>query len=172
MLAARPWRSSAKAIASLTSIRETQDQFRRIISCPRKWARPLSPHRLKAIRVLIVSSAKSCTGRSKPIDEALDPLYRQLGRQIVSSQSLATYLESAVPDAAIEVDKYQAPQCDPGFRPIKNDDVEFTAPPGGAVAPPPPSPPGPPAAPPPPPPPITPAGYEFGIGPGLRETPP
>lgn len=62
----------------------------------------------------------------KPIDfEALDTLYLQIGRKVVSSQSLATYLEQKVPDAALNVGKLQVPQCDPGFRPTINDYIEF-----------------------------------------------
>jgi hypothetical protein len=68
---------------------------------------------------------------SEPADPAaLDTLYLDAGRRIVSSQSLATYLDSKVPDAAIGVGKWQVPQCDPGFRPKINDYVEF-----GTVAP-------------------------------------
>jgi len=68
---------------------------------------------------------------SEPADPAaLDVLYRKTGRAIVSSQSLADYLDRKVPDAALGVGKWQAPQCDPGFRPEINDYVDF-----GAVAP-------------------------------------
>jgi hypothetical protein len=56
---------------------------------------------------------------------ALDALYLQLGKQIVSSQSLATYLEETVPDAALNIGKLQRPQCDPGFRPTANDYANF-----------------------------------------------
>lgn len=63
---------------------------------------------------------------STRIPDALDALYLQVGREIVSSQSLATYLEKYVPPAAIAANAYQAPQCDPGFRPTDNDYVEFT----------------------------------------------
>jgi hypothetical protein len=44
---------------------------------------------------------------------------------IVSSQSLATYLEQKVPDAALNVGTLQVPQCDPGFRPSTNIYVDF-----------------------------------------------
>ena len=57
---------------------------------------------------------------------ALDALYLQLGKQIVSSQSLATYLEENVPDAALNIGKLQRPQCDPGFRPTDNDYANFS----------------------------------------------
>lgn len=56
---------------------------------------------------------------------ALDALYLELGKQIVSSQSLATYLEERVPDAALNIGKLQRPQCDPGFRPTANDYANF-----------------------------------------------
>lgn len=63
---------------------------------------------------------------SQPADpDALDELYLETGRKIVSSQSLATYLERKVPDAAIDVGKLQAPECDPGFRPIRNGYADF-----------------------------------------------
>jgi hypothetical protein len=63
---------------------------------------------------------------SEPHDpEALDDLYLQTGRKIVSSQSLATYLETKVPEAALEVGRLQVPQCDPGFRPVTNNYVDF-----------------------------------------------
>ena len=60
-----------------------------------------------------------------PDPEALDELYLQTGRTIVSSQSLANYLEKKVPAAALGVNRLQIPQCDPGFRPVKNGYVEF-----------------------------------------------
>ena len=70
---------------------------------------------------------------SKPAEpEALDELYLETGRMIVSSQSLATYLERNVPDAALEVGKLQVPQCDAGFRPITNRYVDFG--PAGTVS--------------------------------------
>ncbi len=63
---------------------------------------------------------------SEPAErEALDKLYLQTGRMVVSSQSLATYLEQKVPVAALDVGKLQVPQCDPGFRPVINDYVDF-----------------------------------------------
>lgn len=63
---------------------------------------------------------------SEPADpEALDTLYQKLGRKVVSSQSLAYYLEKNVPRAALDVGELQAPQCDPGFRPEINDYVQF-----------------------------------------------
>ncbi len=63
---------------------------------------------------------------SPPVDpDALDELYLETGRMIVSSQSLATYLERNVPNAALDVGKLQDPQCEPGFRPVKNRYVDF-----------------------------------------------
>ncbi|HEX9210909.1 MAG TPA: hypothetical protein VF901_10380 [Bradyrhizobium sp.] len=63
---------------------------------------------------------------SQPEDpEALDGLYLKTGRKIVSSQSLARYLERKIPDAALNVQRLQLPQCDPGFRPEINDYVVF-----------------------------------------------
>jgi hypothetical protein len=62
-----------------------------------------------------------------PDPEALDVVYLQTGRKIVSSQSLADYLDSKVPDAALGVGNWQVPQCDPGFRPEINDYVQFGA---------------------------------------------
>lgn len=63
---------------------------------------------------------------SEPADpDALDAVYLETGRRIVSSQSLADYLDSKVPDAALGVNQWQVPQCDPGFRPKINDYVEF-----------------------------------------------
>jgi hypothetical protein len=73
---------------------------------------------------------------SEPVDpEALDPLYMETGRRIVSSQSLATYLEKKVPEAALGVGRLQAPECNPGFRPYNNDYVEFGEVAGVAVSP-------------------------------------
>ena len=60
-----------------------------------------------------------------PDPDALDTLYLMVDREIVSSQSLADYLETKVPVAALEVDRFQAPQCNPGFRPLLNVYVEF-----------------------------------------------
>lgn len=65
-----------------------------------------------------------------PERAALDELYLDLGKQIVSSQSLATYLETSVPDAALDIGKLQKPQCDPGFRPKDNDYANFAVPMG------------------------------------------
>jgi hypothetical protein len=63
---------------------------------------------------------------SKPADPAaLDVLYLQGGRMVVSSQSLADYLDRKVPDAALGLGKWQVPQCDPSFRPVTNDYVDF-----------------------------------------------
>ncbi|MDA9511214.1 hypothetical protein XI09_42505 [Bradyrhizobium sp. CCBAU 11386] len=63
---------------------------------------------------------------SPPEDsEALDQTYLETGRRIVSSQSLADYLESKVPEAALDVQRWQVPQCDAGFRPKINDYVIF-----------------------------------------------
>lgn len=62
---------------------------------------------------------------SPPERAALDELYLSLGEMIVSSQSLATYLETHVPDAAIGIGKLQDPDCDPGFRPRDNDYAKF-----------------------------------------------
>ncbi len=62
---------------------------------------------------------------SKPDGDNLDKLYFQLGRKVVTSQSLANYLENQVPETALSVGKFQTPQCDTGFRPVKNDYIEF-----------------------------------------------
>jgi hypothetical protein len=63
---------------------------------------------------------------SQPADpDALDGLYLKTGRMIVSSQSLAGYLENKVPQAALGVGKWQVPQCDPGFRPEINHYADF-----------------------------------------------
>ena len=63
---------------------------------------------------------------SEPADPAaLDTLYLQTGRMVISGQSLADYLDNKVPDAALGVGKWQVPQCDPGFRPVTNDYVDF-----------------------------------------------
>jgi hypothetical protein len=60
-----------------------------------------------------------------PNPKALDGLYLETGRMIVSSQSLADYLEYEVPQTALGVGKWQVPQCDPGFRPVNNHYVDF-----------------------------------------------
>jgi hypothetical protein len=63
---------------------------------------------------------------SRPaVPEALDDQYLETGRMIVSSQSLATYLEKKVPEAALGVGKWQVPQCDSGFRPVANHYIDF-----------------------------------------------
>jgi hypothetical protein len=63
---------------------------------------------------------------SRPTDpEALSGLYLKLGRMIVSSRSLANYLEQKVPEAALDVGKLQMPQCDPGFREEEDYYVDF-----------------------------------------------
>ena len=67
-----------------------------------------------------------------PKDKALDSLYRRAGELVVSSQSLAAFLESEVPDSALEIGKLQLPDCDPGFRPEINDYARF---PGDAMPP-------------------------------------
>jgi hypothetical protein len=65
---------------------------------------------------------------SEPLDpKALDTVYLKMGRKIVSSQSLADYLDGKVPDAALIAGKWQLPQCDPGFRPEINDYADFGA---------------------------------------------
>lgn len=62
---------------------------------------------------------------SEPVDpEALDEIFEEFGRKIVSSQSLAYYLERRVPDSALNVGKLQRPQCDPGFR-YKTNNYEY-----------------------------------------------
>lgn len=65
---------------------------------------------------------------SAPDGANIDPLLAQLNRQAVTSQSLSDYLESNVPAAALGVDRQQAPQCDPGFRPFNHIYEEFTFP--------------------------------------------
>jgi hypothetical protein len=63
---------------------------------------------------------------SEPAEmEALSPIYLQLNQQKVSSDSLADYLETQVPDAALDLGKLQAPQCDPGFRAVNDVYAEF-----------------------------------------------
>ncbi|MER9971338.1 hypothetical protein [Mesorhizobium sp. M0060] len=65
---------------------------------------------------------------SAPDGANIDPLLTQLNRQAVTSQSLSDYLESNVPAAALGVDRQQAPQCDPGFRPLNHIYEEFSFP--------------------------------------------
>ncbi|MFB9950950.1 hypothetical protein ACFFP0_19040 [Rhizobium puerariae] len=65
---------------------------------------------------------------SAPDGLNIDPLLAQLNRQVVTSQSLSDYLESNVPAAALGVDRQQAPQCDPGFRPLNHIYEEFKSP--------------------------------------------
>uniref|UniRef100_B8HUT5 Peptidase C14 caspase domain-containing protein n=1 Tax=Cyanothece sp. (strain PCC 7425 / ATCC 29141) TaxID=395961 RepID=B8HUT5_CYAP4 len=61
-----------------------------------------------------------------PRGDNLDSLYLELGRRVVTSQSLANYLETHVPEIALlEAGKIQTPLCETGFRPQKNDYVEF-----------------------------------------------
>ena len=63
---------------------------------------------------------------SKPVDlEALDRLYLETGHAVISSQSLATYLEQKVPESALNIGRLQVPQCEPGFRPEINRYAEF-----------------------------------------------
>ncbi|AZV18116.1 caspase family protein [Mesorhizobium sp. M7A.F.Ce.TU.012.03.2.1] len=63
---------------------------------------------------------------SAPDGANIDPLLTQLNRQAVTSQSLSDYLEGNVPAAALGVDRQQAPQCDPGFRPLNHIYEEFS----------------------------------------------
>lgn len=65
---------------------------------------------------------------SAPDGVNIDPLLSQLNRHAVTSQSLSDYLEDNVPAAALGVDRQQAPQCDPGFRPLNHIYEEFTHP--------------------------------------------
>jgi len=51
---------------------------------------------------------------------ALDPLYLEAGRNVISSQRLAGYLEAKVPAVALASGKSQRPNCNPGFRPYDN----------------------------------------------------
>ncbi|MBX5051874.1 caspase family protein [Rhizobium lentis] len=63
---------------------------------------------------------------SAPDGANIDLPLAQLNRQAVTSQSLSDYLERNVPAAALGVDRQQAPQCDPGFRPFNHIYEEFT----------------------------------------------
>lgn len=65
--------------------------------------------------------------------EALDRDYRpskNSKESIVSSFSLANYLEKKVPDAALDIGKLQVPQCDTGFRPPEHAYAKFSKVPG------------------------------------------
>jgi Caspase domain len=56
----------------------------------------------------------------------LDTLYlRADNRKVVTSQSLAKYLQTHVPDLALENNRIQIPECEAGFLPETNDYVEF-----------------------------------------------
>ncbi len=57
--------------------------------------------------------------------DALSPIYLRLNERKVTSDSLATYLESKVRDAALDVGKLQDPVCNPGFRAIDDVYAEF-----------------------------------------------
>lgn len=61
----------------------------------------------------------------EPDGDNLDEMYLENGRKVVTSQSLANYLENHVPDMALGAGKTQAPQCDSGFRPLINVYTEF-----------------------------------------------
>ncbi len=60
-----------------------------------------------------------------PDGSNLDRALLQLNRQAVTSQSLSDYLEENVPEEALGVDRIQAAQCDPGFRPLDHIYEEF-----------------------------------------------
>lgn len=62
---------------------------------------------------------------TRPDGSNLDRALLQLNRQAVTSQSLSDYLEEHVPGAALGVDRVQAAQCDPGFRPLDHIYEEF-----------------------------------------------
>ncbi|WSH67986.1 caspase family protein (plasmid) [Rhizobium ruizarguesonis] len=76
----------------------------------------------------LVFSSVLMKALSAPDGANIDPLLAQLNRQAVTSQSLSDYLESNVPAAALVVDRQQAPQCDPGFRPLNHIYEEFIHP--------------------------------------------
>ncbi|CAB5671170.1 Uncharacterized protein containing caspase domain [Delftia tsuruhatensis] len=57
---------------------------------------------------------------SEPRGINLDQILLASNRQVVTSQSLADYLEEHVPRVALTVDRIQNTQCDPGFRPVEH----------------------------------------------------
>jgi hypothetical protein len=64
--------------------------------------------------------------RPDPDDDNLDELYLDLGRRVITSQSLANYLETHVPEIALlKAGKIQTPLCETGFRPKNNNYVVF-----------------------------------------------
>lgn len=69
---------------------------------------------------------------------ALDPLYLEAGKKVISSQSLAGYLEAKVPAVALASGRSQRPNCNTGFRPFDNIYVRLApvAPPPAAAQPP------------------------------------
>ncbi|MEY4953319.1 MAG: hypothetical protein RL299_1743 [Pseudomonadota bacterium] len=75
------------------------------------------------------------TALSMPQVDALSPVYLKLGEDKVSSDSLATYLEAKVPDAALDVGRLQDPVCNPGFRAFDDVYVEFPSAPPQSIGP-------------------------------------
>ncbi|MFG0675670.1 hypothetical protein [Delftia sp. WSY_7] len=57
---------------------------------------------------------------SGPRGANLDRILLTSNRQVVTSQSLADYLEEYVPSAALAVGQVQNTQCDAGFRPVEH----------------------------------------------------
>jgi hypothetical protein len=72
---------------------------------------------------------------SKPDGTNLDRTLLQLNRRAVTSQSLSDYIEEKVPVQALGVDRIQAAQCDPGFRPLDHIYEEFATPMAGLIDP-------------------------------------
>lgn len=76
-------------------------------------------------RAYLVFSSVLLKGLSAPDDTNLDKVLLLLNRRAVTSQSLSTYLEENVPQAALEVERIQITQCDAGFKPLEHIYVEF-----------------------------------------------
>jgi hypothetical protein len=82
----------------------------------------------------LVFSSVLLKALSAPDDGNLDVVLLMLKRRAVTSQSLSEFLEKNVPQAALDVDRTQLTQCDPGFRPLDHIYAEF-APAGDGVGP-------------------------------------
>lgn len=74
----------------------------------------------------LVFSSVLLKGLSEPDGTNLDKVLLLLNKQAVTSQSLSTYLEENVPEVALEVERVQITQCDPGFRPLDHIYVDFS----------------------------------------------
>ncbi|MBY5533810.1 hypothetical protein HFO42_22890 [Rhizobium leguminosarum] len=79
----------------------------------------------------LVFSSVLLKALSEPDGENLDVVLLDLKKRAVTSQSLSTYLEKHVSAAAMDVDRIQNTQCDPGFRPRDHIYIEFDAGDGG-----------------------------------------